>query len=75
MLLRQITDPTLAQYAYLIGCQRTKQALVVDPERDVDRYLAIAAEEGLTITHVADAVTYPVDGTRASRARLVDGVC
>ena len=54
MLLRQITDPTLAQYAYLIGCQRTKQALVVDPERDVDRYLAIAAEEGLTITHVAE---------------------
>jgi len=54
MLLRQITDPTLSQYAYLIGCQRTKQALVVDPERDVDRYLAAAASEGLTITHVAE---------------------
>ncbi|WP_412061960.1 MBL fold metallo-hydrolase [Rubrivirga sp. IMCC45206] len=54
MLFRQITDRTLAQYAYLIGCQRTKQALVVDPERDVDRYLAIAASEGLTITHVAE---------------------
>ncbi|WP_412069953.1 MBL fold metallo-hydrolase [Rubrivirga sp. IMCC43871] len=54
MLLRQITDRTLAQYAYLIGCQRTKQALVVDPERDIDRYLAIAASEGLTITHVAE---------------------
>ncbi len=54
MLLRQITDSKLSQYAYLIGCQKTKQALVVDPERDIDRYLAIAASEGLTVTHVAE---------------------
>ncbi len=54
MLFRQINDAKLAQYAYLIGCQKTKEALVVDPERDVDRYLAVAAQEGLTITHVAE---------------------
>ncbi len=54
MLFRQISDPSLAQYAYLVGCQKTGEALVVDPERDVDRYLALAAEEGLTITHVAE---------------------
>ena len=54
MLLRQIHDPSLAQYAYLIGCQRTGEALLIDPERDVDRYLAAAAEEGLTIAHVAE---------------------
>ena len=54
MLFRQIPDPKLAQYAYLVGCQRTKEALVIDPERDIDRYLALAAEEGLTITHVAE---------------------
>lgn len=54
MLFRQIHDPSLSQYAYLVGCQKTGQALVVDPERDVDRYLAAAAAEGLTITHVAE---------------------
>lgn len=54
MLFRQITDSKLAQYAYLIGCQQTKEALVVDPERDIDRYLALAAAEELTITHVAE---------------------
>ena len=54
MLFRQIADPGLAQYAYLVGCQKTGEALVVDPERDVDRYLAAAAEAGLTITHVAE---------------------
>ena len=54
MLLRQIFDPALAQYAYLIGCQRTGQALVIDPERDIDRYLELAAANDLTITAVAE---------------------
>jgi hydroxyacylglutathione hydrolase len=54
MLFRQIFDPKLAQYAYLVGCQKTKEALLIDPERDVDQYVAIAAGEGLTITAVAE---------------------
>ena len=54
MLFRQIPDPKLAQYAYLVGCQRTGEALVIDPERDVDRYVAVAAAEGLRITAVTE---------------------
>ncbi len=50
MFFRQVFDPELAQYAYLIGCQRTGEAVVVDPERDVDRYLELAAAEGLALT-------------------------
>lgn len=49
MFFRQIFDPELAQYAYLIGCQRTGEALVIDPERDIDRYVRIARKEGLRI--------------------------
>lgn len=54
MFLRQIYDPTLSQYAYLIGCQRTGEALVIDPERDIDRYETIASENGLRITAVTE---------------------
>ncbi len=54
MFLRQVTDSALAQNAYLIGCQRTGEAIVIDPERDVDRYLKVAAENDLRITAVAD---------------------
>ena len=54
MLFRQIFDPKLAQYAYLIGCQSTGEALIVDPERDIDQYLEIAEEEGVEITAVAE---------------------
>lgn len=54
MFLRQITDSALAQNAYLIGCQRTGEAVIIDPERDVDRYLKVAAENGLRLTAVAE---------------------
>jgi hydroxyacylglutathione hydrolase len=54
MFLRQITDSSLAQNAYLIGCQRTGEAIVIDPERDFDRYFQVAEENGLHITAVAD---------------------
>lgn len=54
MFLKQIYDQSLAQYAYLIGCQRTGQAIIVDPERDIDRYREIAAENDLEITAVAE---------------------
>ncbi len=54
MFLRQIFDPYLAQYAYLIGCQRTGEALIIDPERDIARYQNVADENGLRITAVAE---------------------
>lgn len=54
MLVRQILDPTLAQYAYLIGCPRTGEAIVFDPERDIDRYYDLAARHKLRIVAAAD---------------------
>ncbi len=54
MFLRQITDSALAQNAYLIGCQRTGEAIIVDPERDLDRYFKVAEENDLRITAVAE---------------------
>ena len=54
MYFRQIFDRRLAQYAYLIGCQRTGEALIIDPQRDVDRYLEAAAAEGLRLVAAAE---------------------
>lgn len=54
MFFRPIADASLAQNAYFIGCQRTGEAIVVDPERDVDRYLELAAEQGFRLTAVAE---------------------
>ena len=54
MFFRQVFDEKLAQYAYLIGCQATGEAIVIDPERDIDQYVKIATVEGLeTARHAA----------------------
>ena len=54
MLLRRFYDRKLAQASYLIGCPASGEALVVDPNRDLDPYLQAANEEGLRIAHVSE---------------------
>lgn len=54
MFLERIYDDRLAQAAYLIGCQKTGAAVVIDPERDVDRYIRIAEANGLRITAITE---------------------
>jgi hydroxyacylglutathione hydrolase len=54
MFFRQISDERLAQNAYLIGCQATGEAIVIDPERDIDTYIAAAEKEGFDIVAAAD---------------------
>jgi hydroxyacylglutathione hydrolase len=54
MLLRRFYDDGLAQASYLIGCHATGDAIVVDPNRDVDQYLDAAEREGLRLTHVTE---------------------
>jgi len=52
MILKQFYLNCLAHASYLIGDESTHAAVVVDPQRDVDQYLAFAAERGLRIAHV-----------------------
>lgn len=54
MLLKRFYDDKLAQASYLLGCAATGEALVVDPNRDVDQYVRAAAHEGLRVTHVTE---------------------
>ncbi len=54
MYIRQVFDEKLAQYAYLVGCQQAKEALLIDPERDIDRYVALARADGLEIVATAE---------------------
>ena len=54
MLVRQLTDPSLAQFSYLVGCPRTGEAIVIDPERDIDRYIDEAARHHLRLVAAVD---------------------
>ena len=54
MYFKQIFEEKLAQYSYLIGCQATGEAIIIDPMRDIDRYKKIAEDEGLDIVAAAE---------------------
>lgn len=54
MLLKYFYDPKLAHASYLVGCQKTGEAIVVDPGRDIDQYLETAQREGVRLTAVAE---------------------
>lgn len=54
MFFRMIYDDALSQAAYLIGCQKTGEAIVFDPERDVDRYTELAVQNDLRIVACAE---------------------
>src|SRR5829696_6960290 len=71
MLLKRIYDDNLAQASYLLGCAATGEALIVDPNRDVEQYIAAADAEGLRITHVTETHIHAdfVSGSRELAAR------
>lgn len=71
MFFQRFYDAALAQASYLIGCQRTGEALVVDPLREPEPYLAAAAREGLRVTHVTETHIHAdfLSGARELAAR------
>ncbi|MET0791949.1 MAG: MBL fold metallo-hydrolase, partial [Polyangiaceae bacterium] len=45
--------------SYLIGCEETRSALLVDPElAQLDRYAALTAEKGLRLRYLLDTHTH-----------------
>jgi hydroxyacylglutathione hydrolase len=77
MLLKRFYDEKLAQASYIVGCQAAGEALVVDPNRDVEAYVDAADAEGLAIryvseTHIhADFLSGSRELARRTGARLV----
>src|SRR3954454_9333730 len=54
MFFRQYYLGCLSHASYMIGDETTGRAVVVDPQRDIDEYVADAAANGLTIVEVLE---------------------
>jgi hydroxyacylglutathione hydrolase len=52
VILKQFYLNCLAHASYLIGDESTRTAAVVDPQRDIDRYLTFAEDHNLQVKHV-----------------------
>jgi hydroxyacylglutathione hydrolase len=71
MIVSRFYEPAIAQTSYLIGCAATGDAIVIDPNRDAERYIDEAAREGLSITHVTETHIHAdfLSGARELAAR------
>ncbi|MFL5640489.1 MAG: rhodanese-like domain-containing protein [Gemmatimonadaceae bacterium] len=54
MLLRRFYDENLAQASYLIACEESREAIVVDPNADAAQYVRAAGADRVRITHVTE---------------------
>jgi hydroxyacylglutathione hydrolase len=72
MLLKYFYDPALAHASYLVGCQKSGEAIIVDPGRDVEQYLATASREKMKIVGVAETHIHAdyVSGARELAERV-----
>ena len=71
MYFRRFFEPTLAQTSYLIACEEEREAIVIDPSRDIAPYLEAIAAEGFRLTWVTETHIHAdfVSGTRELAAR------
>jgi hydroxyacylglutathione hydrolase len=77
-MFQRFFDEGLAQASFLVSCDRTRQAVVVDPRRDASIYAAAARQHGLTIVAAIETHVHAdfVSGSRelASKgARVIAG--
>ncbi|MDG6256640.1 MAG: MBL fold metallo-hydrolase [Methanomicrobiaceae archaeon] len=74
MVIQQFFLPGIAHSSYLIGTTGT--CAIIDPARDVDRYIDAASDLGLSITHIlethlhADFVSGHIDLAEKTGARI-----
>lgn len=77
MFVKRFFEPSIAQASYMIGCQRTGEAIVIDANRDLDQYVETAAQEGLRITHVTETHIHAdyLSGSRELAQRTGASLC
>ena len=65
-MFQRFSDEGLAQTSYLVACDRTRDAAVVDPRRDIDVYIQAAAQHGFRLTYAIETHTHAdfVSGAR-----------
>lgn len=74
MLFHQRFVPGLAIASYIVGDEKSGEAAVIDPTRDVEDFISFAKDNGLHIRHIIETHVHAdfVCGSRELKARLND---
>ncbi len=59
LYLRQVELGEMANYVYLIGSTRTKEAAVIDPAWEIERIVELARIDEMRLTHILITHTHP----------------
>ncbi len=54
MIVRQLRVGSMDVFTYILGCEATREALVIDPGGEVDRIIEEARREGLQIKYIVN---------------------
>ena len=74
MIFRQLFEPVSSTYTYLIGCEQTGQAALIDPVLEsVERDLNLVRELGLTLACTMETHIHADHVTGAGRLRAFSG--
>ena len=52
MIIRQMALGPIQANCFILGCEKTRQAVVIDPGDDADRILTSLAGDRLTVVHI-----------------------
>lgn len=77
-MFKRYFDEGLAQASFLIACDRTREAAIVDPRRDIETYVSAARQHGLRLRFAIETHVHAdfVSGSRelaAIGARTIGG--
>ena len=74
MIFRQLVEPESSTYTYLVACDETREAVLIDPVLEtVDRDLALLEELGLTLKYTIETHIHADHVTAADRLRDATG--
>jgi hydroxyacylglutathione hydrolase len=54
MIVKQLASGFMDNFSYLVGCESTRKALVIDPGPDVEEIVSLAADENLDIVTIVN---------------------
>jgi glyoxylase-like metal-dependent hydrolase (beta-lactamase superfamily II) len=54
LIIKQLTVGPIMANCFILGCEQTKEAAVIDPGDEADRILMALAEDSLTVTQIID---------------------
>ena len=54
MIIKQLDVGYMDNFCYIVGCERTRKALVIDPGHEVDQIVSAAEKQGLEIETIVN---------------------